>query len=84
MTKWPSVDLGKIFSYMLKLKEFDAEYIGKYKDQKGYSCYQSGFVDSIWYFYGKDVSTNLCSCSAKSHLLKLLEMKETCGWQLTK
>ena len=60
MTKWPSVYLGKIFSYSLKLKEFDAEYVRKYKDQKGYSYHQSGFVDSIWYFYSKEVSTNLC------------------------
>jgi len=50
VTKWPSVDLGKVFSYILKLKEFDAEYIGKYKDQKGYSYDESGFVDTIWYF----------------------------------
>ena len=60
VTKWPSVDLGKIFSYILKLKEFDAEYVGKYKDQKGYSYYQSGFVGTIWYFYSKEISINLC------------------------
>ena len=60
VTKWPSVDLGKIFSYILKLKEFDAEYVRKYKDQKGYSYYQSGFVGTIWYFYSKEISINLC------------------------
>ena len=59
VTKWPSVDLGKIFSYILKLKEFDADHVGKYKDQKGYSYYQSGFVGSIWYFHSKEISA-LC------------------------
>jgi len=48
VTKWPSLDLGRIFSYILKIKEFDAEYVGKYKDQKRYSYYQSGFVGTIW------------------------------------
>ena len=38
VTKRPSLAFGKIFSYVLKIKEFDAEYVGKYKDQKGY-CY---------------------------------------------
>ena len=70
VTKWPLVDLGKIFSYMLRLKEFDAEYVGKYKDQKGYSYHQNASEDTIWYFYSKEVSTNLLSCSAKLHLLK--------------
>ena len=44
VTKWPSVDLGKIFSCILKIKEFDAEYVGKNKNQKGYSYNQSGYV----------------------------------------
>ena len=79
VTRWPSVDLGKIFSYILKIKEFDAEYVGKYKDQKGYSYYQSGFVGTSWYFCSKEISTNL-----QSHLLKVLEMKGSCGWQLKK
>lgn len=30
--KWFLVDFGKIFSYILKVKEFDVEYVGKYKD----------------------------------------------------
>ena len=29
------------------MKEFDKEYIGKYKDQKAYSYYNSGFVGEI-------------------------------------
>ena len=61
VTRWPSVDLGKIFSYILKIKEFDAEYVGKYKDQKGYSYYQSGFVGT---FVVKKLAPIFVSCSA--------------------
>ena len=35
--QWPEVDVGKLFSYILKTKAVDVEYIGKYKDQKAYS-----------------------------------------------
>ena len=47
LTVWPKVNLGNIFEYILRMKEFDKEYIGKYKDQKAYSCYNSGFVGEI-------------------------------------
>ena len=43
MTKWPPVDLGKIFAYILSNKEFDSDYIGKYKDEKAYYCWKSNF-----------------------------------------
>ena len=32
-----------IFEYILRMKEFDKEYIGKYKDQKAYSYFDSCF-----------------------------------------
>ena len=35
-------------------------------------------------FIVKILAPIFVSCSAKSHLLKVLEMKESCGWQLTK
>ena len=44
---WPKVNLGNIFEYILRMKEFDKEYIGKYKDQKAYSYFDSGFVGEI-------------------------------------
>ena len=44
MQKWPEIDVGKLFSYMLKVKK----YIGKYKDQKAYSYWMSGFVDTVY------------------------------------
>ena len=37
ITKWPVITLGNIFSYILQKKEFNTDYIGKYKDQKAYS-----------------------------------------------
>ena len=36
-----------IFEYILRMKEFDKEYIGKCKDQKSYSYFGSGFVGEI-------------------------------------
>jgi hypothetical protein len=35
--KWPEIDDGKLFSYILRVKAVDVDYIGKYKDQKAYS-----------------------------------------------
>ena len=48
MQKWPEIDDGKLFSYILKVKAVDVEYIGKYKDQKAYSYWMSGFVDTVY------------------------------------
>ena len=47
VTKWPSIDLGKIFSFIIENKDQEMEFIGKYKTHKAYSYYQSGFVDTI-------------------------------------
>ena len=47
LTVWPKVNLGNIFEYILRRKEFDKEYIGKHKDQKAYSYLDSGFVGEI-------------------------------------
>ena len=47
MTKWPMITLGSIFAYISNKKEFNADYIGKYKDQKSYSFFDSGFVGPI-------------------------------------
>ena len=48
LTAWPKVNLGNIFEYILRMKEFDKEYIGKYKDQKAYSYFDSGYVVEIF------------------------------------
>ena len=47
MSVWPEVNLGNIFEYILRMKEFDKEYIGKCKDQKAYSYFNSGFLGEI-------------------------------------
>ena len=47
LTVWPNVNLGNICEYILRMKEFDKEYVGKYKDQKAYSYFDSGFFGEI-------------------------------------
>ena len=47
MSVWPEVNLGNIFEHILRMKEFDKEYIGKYKDEKAYSYFASRFVGEI-------------------------------------
>ena len=44
---WPPVNLGNIFEYILSMREFNNEYIGKYKDQKAYSYFDSNFVGKV-------------------------------------
>ena len=46
--QWPKIDDGKLFSYILRVKAVDVDYIGKYKDQKAYSYWMSGFVDTVF------------------------------------
>ena len=48
LTKWPYVTLGNIFSYILKKRDFDTDYIGKYNDQKVFSYFNSGFIGQIY------------------------------------
>ena len=56
VAEWPSVTMGSIFSYILKKKNFDSEYISKYKNQKAFSFFDSSFVGPIKYFrFKKDV-----------------------------
>lgn len=45
--KWPAVNTGNIFQYILDNKAFDSKYIGQYKAQKAYSYFKSGFVGKI-------------------------------------
>ena len=48
--KWPALTLGNIFAYILQKKMCDKGYIGRYKDQKAYSYWDSGFVGPIFIF----------------------------------
>jgi len=49
--QWPEVDDGKLFGYILRTKAVDMENIGKYKDQKAYSYWMSGFVDTVLFCF---------------------------------
>ena len=49
-TKWPVITIGNIFALILKNKEFNMEYIGKYKDQNAYSYFDSGFVGLVLFY----------------------------------
>eukprot|EP00795_Rhopilema_esculentum_P011011 gene11011-19856_t len=44
---WPKVNLGNIFQYILRTRNFDSDYMRKYKDHKAYSYFNSGFVGEI-------------------------------------
>ena len=46
--EWPEIVDGKLFSYILRVKAVDVVYIGVYKDQKAYSYWMSGFVDTVY------------------------------------
>ena len=56
--EWPEIDDGKLFSYILRVKAVDVDYIGVYKDQKAYSYWMSGFVHTVY----------LAKCSVNSEL----------------
>ena len=46
VSKWPKTDTGKIFEYILKCKDQEIDYIGKYKTQKAYSYFASNMASS--------------------------------------
>ena len=48
--QWPHMDTGVIFAYILKVKDCDLECVGRCKDQKAYSYFDSGFVDTIFIY----------------------------------
>ena len=48
MTTWPVLDLRKVFPLILSKKEFDSDYVGKYKICKAHSYFASGFVGTVY------------------------------------
>ena len=65
VTKWPVITLGNIFAYILDKKMCDKDYIGRYKDQKAFSYWDSGFVGPITiHVIKKNVSILYCSVTA--------------------
>ena len=47
ITKWPMITMGNIVLYVPQHKDFNTDYTGKYKDQKAYSYFDSGFVGLV-------------------------------------
>ena len=71
LTKWPYITLENIFSYILNRRDFDADYIGKYKDQKAFSYCNSGFVGQIYVYElssKKDILFAYCDISASQSI----------------
>ena len=51
LTLWPVITMGNIFAFILHKKDFNTDYIDKYKDQKTYSYFDSGFVGGPVFIY---------------------------------
>ena len=47
MTKWPNIHFGNIIEYILNVRDFDTDYVGRYKDEKAYSYWDFGFVGKL-------------------------------------
>ena len=45
--------MGNIFAFILHKRDFNTDYIGKYKDQKAYSYFDSGFVVPVFIYEPK-------------------------------
>ena len=60
-----------IFSYTLKKRDFDADYIGKYKGQKAFSHFNSGFVGQMYVYElssKKDILFAYCDVRASQSI----------------
>ena len=53
LTLWPVITMGKIFAFILHKKDFNTDYIGKYKDQKAYLYFDSVFVGPVFIYEPK-------------------------------
>ena len=61
--------MGNVFSYILKKKDFNADYVGKYKDQKAYSYFDSGFIGPITFYKQTDHITFIyCEVTASQRI----------------
>ena len=52
---WPKINLGNLFEYILSIREYTKEYVGKYKDQKAYTYWEDGHVGEILCYRGEGV-----------------------------
>ena len=67
ITKWMAITAGNIFEYILRVKDFDCEYIGKYKDQKAYSYFDGGLVGEIK-TYSPTIDLQYVYCSVRASM----------------
>ena len=53
--RWPKTNLGHIFEFLMNVREYKTEYIGKYKDQKAFSYWEDGLVGEVMCHDGENV-----------------------------
>ena len=81
ITKWPMITMGNIFSYVLQHKDFNTDYVGKYKDQKAYSYFDSGFVGPVLVYQPKLAEKKkiiyvYCKVTGSQHGLECFRTRE--------
>eukprot|EP00795_Rhopilema_esculentum_P015645 gene15645-6929_t len=64
--KWPNLNLGQIFQYVIDNKAFEGNYIGQYKARKAYSYFQSGHVQQIYQYMINDEQMFFKACVVPS------------------
>ena len=70
ITKWVDMTSGKIFEYILRIKDFDHDYIGRYKDEKAYLYFEGGLVGEILIYQCPDMDTPYVYCSVLQSILR--------------
>ena len=73
--QWPHIDTGVIFAYIMKVKVCDLEYIYRCKDQKAYSYFDSGFVDTIFTYNPSSCRNKIFLCSKAQSSLTASDKK---------
>ena len=69
LKQFPKINIGQVFSFILKAKSFSTEYIGQYKIKKAYSYDKGGFVDKIFVKIIDDADRKLTKASVFSSQL---------------
>ena len=59
--------MGHIFHYILKTRDFQRDYFGRYKDEKAYFYFDSGFVDEIL-LHISDVAIKIVFCKVRASM----------------
>ena len=77
VSSWPKIHLGNIFEYILTTRDFKKDYIGRYKDQKAYSYFDSGFVGEIL-LYKKNKNVVVLFCNLRGSMVINNEKKINC------